>query len=109
MARGNTLSNLSEPLSTWFRQSEQTPVILVFSSAWSGSAHILMSYLKVIQKEYENIRVYQVDVEKKPELAQRFGISSIPTTIFLKNRKMVKRLVGSQSKKKLQQHINALI
>ncbi len=102
-------STLSYSINAWLRQSEQTLVVLVFLSSWSGSAHILTSYLSTILKEYPEVKMYQIDIEKMPDLAQQFGVSNIPTTAFMKNQKVVDILVGPESKKKLQHRISLLL
>lgn len=108
MIQANTYSALSYSINAWLRQSEQNLVILVFSSSWSGSAHILISYLKSILKEYPKVKMHQVDIEEDPELAQRFGVSNIPTTAFVKDQKVVELIVGSKSRKKLQERVEVL-
>jgi thioredoxin-like negative regulator of GroEL len=49
-----------------------------------------------------------VNVDNQQELAQRFGVRSIPTLIFFKNQKAVETIVGLRTKDELQKKISAL-
>ena len=39
-------------------------------------------------------RIGKVDVDEQPELANRFGVSSIPTLVILKNGEVAEKKVG---------------
>lgn len=42
------------------------------------------------------VTVCKVNVDRVPEVAQRYGVSSIPTVLIINNGKKIKRLVGLQ-------------
>jgi thioredoxin 2 len=46
------------------------------------------------RKERHRLSVTRVDVDEKPELAQRFEVRSVPTLILIKGRRAVARLEG---------------
>ena len=50
--------------------------------------------IEEIANENKNINVGKVNVDSYKELANQFGIRSIPTMIVFKNGKEIKRLVG---------------
>jgi thioredoxin 1 len=52
------------------------------------------------------MRTYKVNIYDCPTVASNFGISSIPTLMFFKGGEVVDRLVGAQSKKRLQEAID---
>jgi thioredoxin-like negative regulator of GroEL len=70
--------------------------LLVFFSAWhSGPARRMESLLAhLARKERHRLSVTRVDVDKKPELAERFKVGSVPTLILIKGRRAVARLEG---------------
>ena len=70
--------------------------LLVFFSAWhSGPARRMESLLAhLARKERHRLSVTRVDVDEKPELAQRFEVRSVPTLILIKGRRAVARLEG---------------
>ena len=47
-----------------------------------------------IAEEYQNYQICKVDVDENPGLAQRFGVSSIPTLVVIRDGKAVKGVVG---------------
>jgi thioredoxin 2 len=70
--------------------------LLVFFSAWhSGPARRMESLLAhLARKERHRLRVTRVDVDEKPELAERFEVRSVPTLILIRGRRAVARLEG---------------
>jgi thioredoxin 2 len=46
------------------------------------------------RKERHRLSVTRVDVDEKPELAERFKVRSVPTLILIKGRRSVARLEG---------------
>ena len=51
-----------------------------------------------IAEDYPQYLVGKVNVEDQPELAQAFGVASIPTLVVMKNGKKVNRSVGARPK-----------
>jgi len=60
---------------------------------------------KAIEEIGEQIKVGICSVETSPELAERLGVKSIPTTILLKEGKERERLVGLQHEGTLIRHL----
>jgi thioredoxin-like negative regulator of GroEL len=46
------------------------------------------------RKERSRLRVLRVDVDEKPELAQRFRVDKVPTLVLVKDKKVVGRIDG---------------
>lgn len=60
------------------------PAIVDFYASWCGPCRQLSPILEKVASQYEGrIVVYKVDVDKEPELAEAFGIRSIPTLLFV--------------------------
>ena len=85
----------------WLKESERNIVLLVFSTSWSGSTHILYTYVRQVAKTIPNMRHHLIDVEEYPELASHFGISQVPVSVILKKREVVDYIRGTVSKRKL--------
>jgi len=47
-----------------------------------------------VAEQLDSVDFYKVDVDEAPDLAQKFGVQSIPTLILVKNGQEVKRSVG---------------
>jgi thioredoxin 1 len=54
------------------------------------------------RKERERMRVRRVDVDERPELAERFRVEEVPTIVLVKNRKLVARLDGRVSSPRIE-------
>lgn len=83
-----------------------TPVLVDFFATWCGPCKMMAPVLDEVSSEVAGkAAVYKVDVDKDPQLAQQFGIMSVPTMIVFKGGKPVNQFVGVQSKQAL---VNAL-
>jgi thioredoxin-like negative regulator of GroEL len=45
-------------------------------------------------KERRHLRVLQVDVDERPDLAGRFRVENVPTLLLVKQRRVVERIEG---------------
>lgn len=54
------------------------------------------------RKERDRLRVTSIDVNERPELAQRFGVETVPTLALVKGNRVVDRLVGRASAPKIE-------
>ena len=66
-----------------------------FSATWCGPCRMLAPVLEDLsEKMAGKLDFYNVDVDEVPELAQEFGVSSIPCLVLMKNGKPVSQSVG---------------
>ncbi|MCC2529644.1 thioredoxin family protein [Bacillus halotolerans] len=70
-------------------------VLLNFSASWCGPCRVFAETLEEFDKEYgDKVQVVKVDVDENPELAEEFGVMSIPNTRFYSNNKFEKPFAG---------------
>lgn len=79
-----------------FSEVEGKSVALVdFNAVWCGPCKMLSPVLSKISDEYEGkVDFYSVDVDENQDLAVKYGISSIPALVLLKDGKEVNRQIG---------------
>ena len=82
-------------------EREERAVLLDFYADWCGPCRMVSPIVDEIAAEYPAYAVGKVNVEREPELAQRFGIVSIPTLVVLKDGKAVNRASGARPKAKI--------
>ncbi|MEK6855398.1 MAG: thioredoxin [Nanoarchaeota archaeon] len=76
--------------------------VVDFWAEWCGPCKIMGPIFEEGAKEFKGkVRFGKVDVDKNNELAQRFGVMSIPTTIFFKKGEQIDRFSGAVSKSAL--------
>ena len=74
------------------------PVLLDFWAPWCAPCRIVAPTVEEIASERVDIKVGKINVDEQPELANKFGIMSIPTLVVMKNGKIVQRVSGVRSK-----------
>jgi|SRR5574344_1260890 thioredoxin len=69
---------------TEFKYKGDKPAIIDFYATWCGPCKMVAPIMAEIAKEKAGkIDVYKVDIDKEKELADAFGIQSIPTVLFI--------------------------
>lgn len=80
----------------------QNPVVIDVFATWCGPCmHMKPIFEKVAQEHADTYTFAQLNVDEARELAIQYGITSVPTFLFLKNGKIVGKETGAMSKEDL--------
>ena len=78
-----------------FVAESDRPVLVDFWADWCGPCHALAPTIERLAKDYKGkAYVLKVDVDKRPRLAAKYQVQSIPTMILFEGGKPVWRQSG---------------
>lgn len=79
--------------------SSSQPVLADFWASWCGPCRMLSPIVdEVAEEKIGSVKVVKINVDEEPELAQQYGVMSIPTLILFKNGQVTNTSVGVHPK-----------
>ena len=94
----SVLKITSENFENEVLQAEK-PVIIDFYADWCGPCKMMSPIIDKIAEELgETVKVGKVNSDENMELAEKFGIMSIPTIMIFKNGNLDKTFIGLTDK-----------
>ena len=93
---------------------DSRPLLVFFTSQRSGPARRMESLLAhIARKEREHLAVKKVDIDERPDLAERFRVAGAPALALVVDRRVVARLEGRVTtpriEKMLEPHLPAAV
>ena len=86
--------------------SSNAKVLVDFYADWCGPCKMVGPLVAQIADEHDDVAVVKVNVDDEMELAEKFGVASIPTIILFKDGKEAKKNIGAMSKAQLEEVIS---
>ena len=75
---------------------------------WCGPCRMMTPVVEELAKEYKDrVVVGKLNVDDNPEVPTQYNVRGIPTFLLFKNGELKEKIVGAQSKKFLQDKIEA--
>ena len=76
-------------------------VLLDFYADWCGPCRMVSPIVDQIAEENPQYLVGKINVDNEPELAEEFGVFSIPTLVVMKDGKIVHQSSGARPKEQI--------
>ena len=73
-------------------------VLLDFYADWCGPCRMVSPIVDEIANERADVTVGKINVDNEPELAEAFGVVSIPTLVVMKDGKVTNQSAGARPK-----------
>ncbi|MBQ9002591.1 MAG: thioredoxin [Eggerthellaceae bacterium] len=78
------------------------PVLVDFFATWCGPCKMMAPVIDEVAAEKAGaVSVYKIDIDENPDIAQQYGVMSIPTFISFKGGEPAKKTLGAQPKEKI--------
>ncbi len=86
------------------------PVLVDFWAVWCGPCQMQGPIVEEVAKAMAGkAKVGKLNVDENPQMAQKYGVMSIPTIMVFKGGTVVKQFIGVQSKETLLNELDKLI
>ena len=74
-------------------------VLVDFWAEWCGPCHAVAPVLdKIAEERSDELKLVKVNIDEEQELAQRYGVMSIPTMILFRDGEPAAAVIGAQPK-----------
>lgn len=88
----------------------KTPVLVDFWAEWCAPCRIVGPIVEELAVEYgDKLKVGKLNVDENGHTSQQYGVMSIPSLLIFKEGKVVKTMIGAQSKDNFKKEIESVL
>ncbi|GAA0176081.1 hypothetical protein LIER_29138 [Lithospermum erythrorhizon] len=80
-------------------------VILYFTATWCGPCRFISPVYTSLASKYPKVVFLKTDIDEGKDVAAKWNVSSVPAFFFIKNHKVVDKVIGAD-KNSLEQKIS---
>jgi thioredoxin 1 len=74
-------------------------VIVDFGAEWCGPCRTIKPYYHKLASQHTSLSFCSVDIDHLQQLAEKFGVSSVPTFVMFLHGEEIRRFSGADKKK----------
>ena len=77
------------------------PVLIDFYASWCGNCNSVDNVMTEFADENPDVEVYKINVDENTDIANKYGVMSVPTVLALSGNEVKNRAVGTISKEEI--------
>ena len=88
----------------------EADAVVKVAAEWNAASHLMgFVFPDLITRFHQQVRFFQVDIDKDPEMKDTYRVDSLPTLLFFRKGTLVDKLCGLNHKEMITQKIEAFI